>query len=406
MELATDGPAGLAAERLRRIDAVMQDTVDRGLTPGVVTLLARHGTIVHCHACGLMDREAGTAMQLDTICRIYSMSKPVTCTAAMMLYEEGRFLLDDPLARYIPAFENVKVYAEGHGTDLMLVEPERPVTIHHLLTHTAGISYAGLPGTPVATLYADANFLSPLIGLRYPLAELADRLAALPLVAQPGTRFHYSLAHDLLGYVIEVISGQAFDEFLAERLFGPLGMHDTGFYVPPEKTSRFAALYGPAGENGLPLLDAPSMSVFTRRNYHPSGGGGLVSTASDYARFAQMLLNGGQLEGRRLLSPRTVQFMTRNHLVPSPLALDVSPGDMRPGYGYGLGLGVLLNPGAAGILGSEGQYGWDGAATTQFWIDPCEDMLGVIMAQVLPWIAAPRIMHLFQVLAHQAIVDR
>jgi CubicO group peptidase (beta-lactamase class C family) len=405
MEMVAPAAVGLSEKRLARAGAVMQDYVDRGLIPGTVTLLARRGKVVHLQAQGMMDREAGKPMQTDTIFRIYSMSKPITCAAAMLLFEEGRFLLNDPVAQYLPEFAHVKVYAGCEGDRPVLVEPERPVTIHHLLTHTSGLSYGGLLGTPLEAMYRDANLLDPLIRLQAPLAELPARLAALPLVRQPGTGWHYGLSHDVIGRLIEVISGMPFDRFLAERLFGPLGMVDTGFYVPPAKIERFAAMYGPATNAGLPLLDAPEASPYTRTNYVSSGGGGMVSTAADYLRFASMLLNGGELDSTRLLSRKTVALITCNHVPSGQLSSVSAPDMLAPGYGYGLGVGVLMDPGLAGVLGSSGQYGWDGAATTQFWVDPQEQMIGIFMAQVLPWTTAPLVMHLYQTLAHQAIVD-
>jgi CubicO group peptidase (beta-lactamase class C family) len=405
MEVTRPGAAGLSEERLARVGPMLQGFIDRGQLPGAVTLLARHGKLVHLETHGMMDIEARKPMRADTIFRIYSMTKPITCAAAMLLYEEGRFLLNDPVADYLPEFANVKVYAGSHGGELVLAEPERPITIHQLLTHTSGLSYGGLPGTPLESIYMAAGLIDDLIRLQVPLAHMPARLAQLPLVRQPGTGFHYSISQDVIGRLIEVVSGMPFDRFLAERLLGPLGMDDSAFWVPPQKAERFAALYGPAKDGNLPLLDAPPASPFAQPQYVPSGGAGLLSTAADYLRFATMLLNGGELDGVRLLSRTTVDFITCNHIPAGQLSSVAGGGGLAPGYGYGLGVGVLLDPGVAGMLGSAGQYGWDGAAMTQFWVDPREEMIGVVMAQVMPWGEGPLIMHRFQVLAHQAIVD-
>jgi CubicO group peptidase (beta-lactamase class C family) len=389
---------GLSSARLARLEAHMQRYVDEGKLAGLITLLARRGQVAHLVKYGSMDIEAGKAMQLDTLFRIYSMSKPIASVAAMMLYEEGHVLLTDPVSRFIPAFKEAQVYVgeDEEGVELAPVEPE--IAIWHLLTHTSGLVYPMPEGSPVERMLWKADQESGKGHFDWPLEELCALLASLPLAHQPGSAWTYGFSTDVLGRVVEIVSGQPFDAFLEERVFQPLGMVDTSFYVPESKLERFAANYGPAEEGGLKLIDAPATSVFAKPVAFLSGGGGLISTTGDYWRFCQMLLNGGELEGTRLLSPKTVALMRVNHL-PAGLAPFAAPSN-----GFGLGFDVTLDVGQTHNLGSVGDYGWGGAASTTFRIDPQEEMVRIMMTQFMPnghFPLAPE----FAALSYQAIVD-
>jgi CubicO group peptidase (beta-lactamase class C family) len=335
------------------------------------------------------------------------MSKAITSVAVMMLYEEGRFLLDDPLSRFLPEFERPQVLVpapEGALEPYGLVPAERPITIRHLLTHTSGISYRfeGLP--IIADLYAEAGITDGLAETELDLAENVRRIAAQPLLHQPGERFSYGLNTDVLGRVIEVVSGVTLGDFLETRIFEPLRMPDTAFVVPEARLDRLVAIYRTDREGGLQrLAEGPleeghvvfsSTYPYRGPRRYQSGGGGLVSTASDYARFAQMLLSGGELDGVRLLSRKTVELMTANHISGTP----------DPGHGFGLGLSLARDPGRSGEIPSEGTRGWDGFYTTRFWIDPREEMVGIIMTQTYPYDSG-RVLERLQALAYQAIVD-
>jgi len=388
---------GFSTDRLARIDRAMRRYIEGGKLAGILTLVARHGKIAHFQPLGLMDVEAQRPIERDTLFRIYSMSKPVTSVAVMMLYEEGAFLLTDPIHKFVPAFADVRVLAQTPaGVDL--VPPQRAITIRDLLTHTAGLAY-GLDED-----YIDQLYKEPLWGAmeRNPeasLGEMVEAIAALPLAYHPGQGWRYSVATDVLGYLVEAVSGMAFDAYLQERIFQPLGMVDTGFYVPPDKIDRFATNYSP-GENGtgLQVIDAPANSRFTRPGRIPSGGGGLVSTATDYVRFAQMLLNGGALNGVRLLSRKSVELMTMNHLPPG-----LHPFGNRS-HGMGLGVGMVIDLAQTQALGSAGTYGWSGAASTNFWIDPQEELIGIFMTQLMPNGTYP-VVDDFRVAVYQAIID-
>jgi len=400
--------AGLDASRLARLDALAERLVEEGQLAGAVLLVARHGKLAHLKSVGHLDREAGMPMRDDAIFRICSMSKAITSVAVMTLYEEGRFLLDDPVARFLPEFGKMKVLvpapagaAEAYG----LVPAERPITIRQLLTHTSGISYRFL-GVPIlADLYAEAGITDGLSETELDLAENVRRIAAQPLLHQPGERFSYGLNTDVLGRLVEVVSGMRFGEFLRARLFEPLGMPDTGFTVPPEKLPRLASIYRTDRGGGLEKLAEGTLEeghvVFSStypyrgpRRYE-SGGGGMVSTAADYARFAQMLLDGGELDGVRLLSRKTVELMTADHLVGLP---------GLPDAGFGLGLAVSLDPGRTGQIPSEGTLRWDGFYTTRFWIDPAEEMVGLVLTQTYPYDSG-QLLERLQALAYQAIAD-
>ncbi len=402
MNVVTPEEAGFSASRLSRVGAWMQGYVNQRKLPGAIAMVARCGKVVYLERFGMMDVEATKPMQFDTIFRIYSMTKPVTSVALMMLYEEGRFQLHDPISKFIPEFADVKVFA---GADKEGAELEREMTIRHLLTHTAGLTYDFFEDSPVDAMYREAEMVSrlPFGKLQVPLQEMIQRLVKLPLVYQPGTAWRYSMATDVLGYLIEVISGVPLDTFFEQEIFKPLGMEDTDFYVPEAKLGRFAAMYGPTENDGIQLLDAPATSPFSKPTHCLSGGIGLVSTAADYARFAQMLLNGGELDGARLLGRKTVELMTTNHLPDELIPIQLQPHTLH-GCGFGLGFRVLVNVAQAGRLGSEGEFGWGGAASTSFFVDPKEDLFGLLLTQLMPSRYYP-IRNEFKVLVYQALRD-
>ena len=386
---------GFSSERLERINDFMERYVEEGKVAGFVTLVARRGKIAFFEQYGYQDIANKKQMQNDTIFRIYSMSKPITSVAFMMLFERGLVRLEDPVSKYIPAFKETKVYEKGGK----FAEPEREITIHDLMRHTAGLSYGGIEETqiPADQFYDQANLFQPDINLE----EMVRRIAALPLAYQPGSVWHYSVATDVIGRLIEIIADQSLDEFLDESIFTPLAMVDTGFRVPAEKTERFSTLYGTTGKDDLEILD----DVIGGDYFNVSlllGGSGLVSTASDYLRFAQMLLNEGELEGVRLLGPKTVQYMTMNH-VPTDL-LPISMSEPWPGFGFGLGVSVMLDPAQAGMMGSPGLYGWGGWANTHFWIDKKESLIGILMLQYIPSGTHP-VTNDFRTAVYQAILE-
>jgi CubicO group peptidase (beta-lactamase class C family) len=377
---------GMDRKRLGSLARVLRGHVDEGRYPGVLSLVARRGKVVHLDTYGSMDVERGRALRPDTIFRIYSMSKPVASVALMSLYEEGRFQLDDPVSAFIPEFAGLQVFAGGDADGYQVRDPARPMTVRDLLTHTSGLTSAGT-STAVGELYARAG----LKGSRSEgtLAEMAQRVARVPLLTDPGARFNYGISTDLVGYLCEVISGLPLDRFLEERIFGPLGMADTGFSVPPSKTERFAANYeSRAGTPAYGLFDDPATSLYSSPRSYFSAAGGLVSTAGDYLRFAGMLAGGGELDGVRVLGPRTLRLMTSNHLPGGrDLPAMTEPGQVGHdlvGRGFGLGFAVVLDRGQAQTAGAAGEYFWDGAASTSFYVNPAEDLIVVFMTQLLP----------------------
>lgn len=400
---------GMSARRLERIRPAMESYVAQQGFAGISTLIARRGHLVHAEQVGWRDKEAQLPMTADTIFRIYSMTKPVVCTALMTLYEEGRFLLLDPVAKFLPAFQKVKVL----GADGTLVDPLRPITVRDLMTHTAGLTYDFLEDSPVGELYRQARLASDATRS---LEALVGELARLPLAFQPGTRWHYSLGIDVAAYLIEVLSGQPLGQFLAERLFEPLGMGDTAFSVPVEKQGRLAAMYGypdiaAQGITSRTFLDAWMGGDNQRRDVSASypatppgvigrGGSGLFSTGADYLRFAQMLLNGGQLDGAHIIGRKTLELMHANHVPAALLPFEVG-GRPSPGYGFGLGSRVVLNVAETGMPGSVGEFGWSGAAKTYFWVDPQEQLVGLFLTQFMSGFDQPE--QTLRVLAYQAI---
>jgi CubicO group peptidase (beta-lactamase class C family) len=401
MNRAEPEAVGLSSERLERIRPVIQNYIDRRIIAGALTLVARHGKIAHLECMGQMDLEAGKAMPPDAIFRIYSMTKPVTSVAALMLVEQGRLLLAEPISKYMPAFKTARVFVGHTEAGDVLTTLEREPTVHDLFRHTAGLGYGLFMDSLVEDMYRAAGLMAPLGRLRVPLTEMAQRLALLPFANQPGACWRYSMATDMLGYLVQLIADMPFDVFLAEKIFKPLGMDDTGFYVSADKVERFCACYTPAQTGGLMLVDAPAKSVFLKADTPPSGGGGLVSTTADYLRFAQLLLNGGELDGVRLLGRKTIQVMTTNHLSPALLPIRIGP-EARPGVGFGLGVSVTLNY-DAGMLNSVGAYGWGGAAGTFFRVDPQEDLIYMYMPQLMGGVEP--IAAVFQNVVYQALLD-
>jgi len=405
---------GLSSERLTRIRPAVGKHIGDDKIAGAVMLVARRGKVVHLECVGLMDRESNKPMQPDTIFRIYSMTKPITCVALMMLYEQGRFQLFDPVSKFIPAFNDLKVYEGGAGSDIKLVDLQRPVTVRDLLTHTSGLTYHFLEYGRVEEMYREAR-----LAAKKPLSEFVADLLELPLAFQPGAAWRYSFAHDVVAHLIEIMSNRPLDVYLQENLFKPLGMEDTGFYVPEDKLDRFASMYGSvaieqsdttatkwygdaeAGVNRR--LASPEDSLESKRHNVLRGGGGLVSTASDYWQFCQMLLNQGEWDGKHFLSRKTVELMTTNHLPPELMPFEIG-GTYSPGYGYGLGVNVLMDVGQCQSVGSKGAYSWGGAATTSFWVDPKEELVGIQMAQFQPS-GFHLIAEDFKVMAYQSIVD-
>jgi CubicO group peptidase (beta-lactamase class C family) len=374
----------------------MQGLVDEGRLAGIATIIARHGRIADFRTYGYRDMEAGDPMAEDDIFRIYSMSKPITGVALMMLYEEGRFRLSDPVQRYIPELAELRVAASWGPDGPVLVELDHPVTIRELMTHTAGLAYGIGDPHPADSAYAAEGVMT----WDQTLEEMIHKVAALPLRAQPGTEWIYSIAVDVQGYLVEVLSGQPFDRFLQERIFDPLGMDDTGFYVPEENHHRLTQLYGYDSEGALTPQSFSNAEVGSRPFLDPatlfSGGAGLVSTARDYMRFCQMLLNGGELDGVRILSPTTARMMALNQL-------PASVGEYAPGLGFGLDFSVVLDPVEAGGV-SPGEYSWGGAAGTWFWIDPVEDLIFVGMIQQFGD-GRPDVRSLSHQLTYQAITE-
>ena len=397
LTMATPEEAGMDSGRLSRLTDAMQGLVDEGRLAGVVTAVVRHGKIVHFESAGWRDMEAGAPMTNDALFRIYSMTKPITGVALMMLYDEGKFRLSDPVEMYIPELSDLQVAAGTDENGELITEPaDHPMTIRELMAHTGGLTYGIFSGSEVDSMYVEADLLNSGITLK----EMVTRLGAIPLRQQPGSMWHYSVAVDVQGYLVEVLSGQAFDDFLDERLFGPLGMNDTDFYVPAEKAERFAQIYTYDEEGNL----APSEMFGAANDYmvdpvFKSGGGGLVGSTMDYLKFTQMMLNGGELNGVRILSPLTVDLMHRNQL-PRGMPDNILG---APGTVFGLDFAVVTDPVEAESF-SAGEYYWGGAAGTWFWIDPVEDLIVVGMIQ--QWgQGLPNVRALSRQLTYQAIME-
>ena len=399
---ATPEDAGLSANRLARVDSLWDRYISEGKIPGVVTAIARHGEVVHLGTQGMMDVEDGRVMRPDAIFRMASMTKPITSVALMILFEEGRFQLEDPISQYIPELAGMRVVADsGSSSDgSALEDAERAVTVRNLLTHTAGLG-PGSMHPPVDSLYQQLN-----TSHGYTLNEEMDRIGKLPLLFQPGTRWSYSIATDVLGYLIEVLAGVPFDRFLRQRLFEPLGMIDTDFFVPAEKRDRLASLYSVSDPEAMERATAPFLPADAHVPPARSrGAAGLYSTTGDYLRFARMLLNYGELDGVRILGRKTVELMTQNHL-PTGVSLPDQFGRKYglAGYGFGLGFRVRTDVAKSQLPGSVGEYGWAGACETYFLVDPKEDLVALFMTQLIPSTHYP-IRREFTTLVYQAIVD-
>jgi CubicO group peptidase (beta-lactamase class C family) len=402
LTLAKPESVGLSSERLQRIATVVQRDIDQKRIAGVVTLVARRGHIVWLKAQGMQDREASKPMQTDSIFRICSMTKPITSLAVMMLYEEGHFTLDDPISKYLPEFKDPKVLVKPTSGKTYTIPATREITIRNLLTHTSGLTYPWNP--ELGQMYKDANIAHGLLQYDGTIEENVKRLAALPLLFNPGERFEYSLGIDVLGRLVEVVSGKSLDEFFKTRIFEPLGMKDTEFYVPDAKVDRLATAYTWYPEKGLSRFpDQPITEggTFTYSADYPyrgpkklySGGGGLCSTAADYLRFCQMMLDGGKVKDTRLVSRKTVDLMTHDQL-----------GKAGPDQAFGLGFGISGVKSPLSELGSPGEYGWGGFFYTEFVIDPKEETITIFMGQLHPAgdLTLNRELH---TLAYQAIVD-
>jgi CubicO group peptidase (beta-lactamase class C family) len=404
MSLMTD--LGFSAERLARIDTHFQAYVDDGRLTGFQVLVGRHGQVAHSATYGLADVEAGTPVADDTLWRIYSMTKPIVSLAAMMLWEEGRFELTDEVARYIPSFADCKVYDKGSATAPFVVPAVEPVRVWHLLSHTSGLTYGFMQHHPVDAIYRAAgfDFMTPP-GMD--LEAACDAWAALPLKFQPGTAFGYGVSTDVLGRLVEVISGQPLDVFVKERILDPLGMTDTCWHVSDEAAGkRLAALYAAVGGKTV-RYDALGDRALTPPTML-SGGGGLISTAADYFRFCQLMLGNGSVDGIRLLAPRTVALMTRNHLPGGADLAQVNSGGFAEtifdGIGFGLGFAVTMDPTPAKSASSVGEYYWGGLASTAFWIDPSTGVTAIFLTQLLPSSTYPIRAQLRQ-LVYSALVD-
>ena len=402
LKSATPAEAGLAKERLDRIGHVMKQHIAAHRIAGGIGLIARRGKIGYYESWGMMDKEGGKPMRKDAIFRIYSMTKAVTGVAVMMLYEEGKFAINDPVSKYLPEFAGVKVAVDKKDPDTgkriyNVVPAEREMTIRDLLRHTSGLNYAGPRDEKGEQMYAKLGVTRNDITIE----EAVKRMAKAPLVHQPGTVWDYSLSIDVLGRLIEVASGQTLDKFFEERIIKPLGMVDTGFHVPQEKWDRLTTLYTlNEDKTTIKRHPGPPQESYKKPAVLLLGGAGLVSTTMDYARFVQMLLNGGELDGVRLLSRKTVELMSTDHLGAMPV---VSP-TLPMGYGFGLTFAVNRGVGHTGIIGSMGEFNWGGAAGTSFWIDPKEQMIGVFMIQILPSTDLTYRKE-FKQLAYQAIID-
>ncbi|MEX2582272.1 MAG: serine hydrolase domain-containing protein [Gemmatimonadota bacterium] len=408
---------GMSGERLDRLEQVIGEYVENEALPGAVSLVARRGGVAHLEAYGYADREAGERMEADAIFRLASMTKPVTSVAVMMLYEEGKFRLNDPVSRYLPELGDLEVLEITDTlTGASRLVPARPITIRHLLTHSSGITYRFLAEMNpsyrqrhFSEMYRDVGIADGLSEHPATLQDLVESLGQVPLMHQPGAAFSYGLSVDVLGRLVEVLSGMSFDEFLRTRLFEPLGMEDTYFYLPEDKASRLVALYSPSPGGGLVeeegrvdlthLSYSATYPIGDQRTYFP-GGAGLSSTARDYARFLQMLLNGGELDGARILSPLTIEVMTSDHLGSTPTGM-VGPGS----GGFGLGFAVTGPPNRGGELTSEGSYYWSGFFNTSFWVDPQQELFGILLTNVYPGRGIGDLSEKFRIMTYQAVVE-
>ncbi len=373
---------GMTPEKLGQISVAVQELVDKEKIAGASVLVARKGKVAFFETFGMMDKEAGKAVDEETIFRFYSMTKPITSVAAMMLYEQGAIKLDDPVSKYLEPFKGLKVYDESGEH----VEATREMTVRDLLRHTSGLTYGFFGNTAVDKMYRKEGVLDKKTSLN----DMAEKLGKIPLLHQPGTKWHYSVSTDVLGHLVEKVSGEPLDEFFQRRIFKPLSMKDTAFYVPEQKADRFAACYGPTKGKGLKLSDNPRESRFLEKPGLLLGGGGLVSTVGDYLRFCSMLLNKGELDGKRLLLAETVEMMTKNQLPASA---------NWKGQGFGLGFSVRITEEKYGA----GEYGWGGAASTHFWIHPKQELIVIALSQLMPF--SGQLQKAVKPLVYESIVD-
>jgi CubicO group peptidase (beta-lactamase class C family) len=383
----------------------MRQAVDQKQIAGIVTILARHGRVVDYRTYGQRDLATASPMTKDVIFRDFSMTKPVTGVAMMILYEQGKWLPSDPIAKFIPEFAHLKVF-KGVDADgkMILVDPDHPPTMRELMTHTAGFTYGVFGNTPVDAMYREQHLFASRN-----LQEFIDKLAKIPLLYQPGKGWTYSMSMDIEGYIVEKLSGQPLSDFMRDHIFQPLAMKDAGFFVPGDKRKRFATLYR-TGPNGELLADPTGGGLsgdYAAQPTMPSGGGGMVSTAEDYYRFGQMLANGGEVTGKRILAPATVKLMTSNH-VPSELLngqYSIGLQVLRPGFGYGYNCAVVFDPPEANLPEGKGTFFWDGAAGTWFWIDPTNDVVFIGMIQRMLGPASPNLEYQSRSVVYQALVD-
>ena len=393
---------GFSSERLERLHRTMQQEVDRKQLAGIVSILARHGKVVEERTYGKKDMASGAPMTKDTIFRIFSMTKPVTGVAMMILYEEGKWHPSDPVSQYIPEFAHLKVFkGVDQSGNMILEDPVHPPNMRELMTTTAGFTYGFFGTSPVDKMYKDQQVLQS-----QSLEDMINKLRKIPLLYQPGTRWVYSVSMDIQGYIVEKLSGQSLPDFMRQRIFGPLGMKDTGFFVPKEKRNRFATLYA-GDQKGELISDKPGEGLptdYATEPSMPSGGGGMVSTAEDYLRFAQMLLNDGELDGVRILAPATVQLMTSNHLAPSLMTGEGFFMGPRPGLGWGYDCAVFSDPLQADEVVGKGTFFWLGAADTWFWVDPTNDLIFVGMTQRMLGAGWHNVEALSQPLVYQALL--
>jgi CubicO group peptidase (beta-lactamase class C family) len=394
---------GLSSAKLQYLDRAMQGVINQGQISGAVTLVARHGKIAQYKAYGNMSLEPSKPMEKDALFRLYSMTKPITSAALLKLYEKGYFQLYYPIEAYIPAFKDIKVFdgLDANGK-MKLVDQKRKVSILDMFRHTSGLSYGIFSNTPIDIAYREAN----INYFREPLQSLIERLAKIPLLYQPGTRWHYSYSLDVLAYLVERLSGMSYGDYLQKEIFAPLGMVDTSFGLFEDKLSRYTTMYGPPGKEStggkMGVLETPDKSEYLLAAKYQAGGVGLVSTAADYYRFAQMLLNKGEFNGNRILGKKTVELLSSNHLPPELMPIMVGPMPLY-GVGFGLGVSVVVDPVATASLSSVGQFGWSGYATTTVIIDPVEDMVLIYMAQFLPMNGA--LTEQFKTLVYQSIIN-
>ena len=393
---------GFSSERLKRLDTGLKAVVDNKQLSGITAVVARHGQVVHEMSYGHADIAGNKPMQMDTIVRVYSMTKPITGVAMMMLYEEGKWKPSDPIAKHIPEFKDLKVYS-GTGADGQptFEAPKHPPTVGELMSHTAGFTYGAFGNTPVDKMYQQA---APL-GARS-LQEFIERMAKLPLLYQPGEGWTYSVGVDIQGYLVEKLSGKPFPDFLRERIFEPLGMKDSAFYVPKEKMSRLAIIYSWGADKLTPMPADPNVNTLPGL---PSGGGGLYSTTADYLRFAQMLANKGELDGKRLLAPSTVALMTSNAVpdaVKEQRKFGIGAYRSQPGFGFGFDVAILEEPLRLGSTVGKGTFFWDGLAGTWFWVDPTNDVVYLSIIQIRGGPAGvPNLEEFSRQLTYQALVD-